>query len=217
MNVFLKRYCILPFMILSFSLNLSRYKDLSVIHLPSFTAWSCQIHCLSSLNIVHDLFFFFFVTLKAAISQCACCKSGRLHFERLVFKQYDGCRCLISNGSLLCLLLENSWVLISLRRSSAATLCDASRKRKRLRRRIEGRRRKLGGTTTLSPCGRFCWLSSQPRSPATAACLHTGGHLPFFLCFRVAGLRRKSVGKPKATWASCDKRRRAVDTCMLYT
>lgn len=84
-----------------------------------------------------------------------------------------------SNGSLLCLLPKNSWGLISLRRSTAATLCDASRTRKRLRRRSEGRRKKLGGTTPQSPCRRFC----SPHCPATAACLHSGGHRLFFFFF----------------------------------
>lgn len=55
--------------------------------------------------------------------------------------------------------------------------------------------------------------------PATTACLDSGGHclyLFIFFGFCVAGLRRRNVGKPKATWASCDKRRRAVDLHVIY-
>lgn len=147
-------------------------------------------------------------------------KAGRFIFKPLAFN----CVCtmavwiwfLFTHGSLLCFPLENSWVLISLRRSNAATSCDASRKRKPLGRPIEGRRKKLGGTSPLSPCCRFCSPSSQPHYPAPTAYLDSGGHCLFFffllLCCRFEAKKRwetkSNMGfmwrKKKSCWHSYD-------------
>lgn len=51
---------------------------------------------------------------------------------------------------------------------------------------------------------------------ASATLSHCYSTFKLPVCFCVAGLRPKNVGKPKATWASCD-RRRDVDIHPLYT
>lgn len=185
-------------MIFSFSLNLSQFKGLPRMNWPIWGDNARKINCCSYL--------FWHRVPKCANSGFMLKKDIEIWI--ITDNAYDpvcGFHPLMVL-LLLCLLLKQLGVNIAqaidcrdfVRRKTEE---EASRAAKRRKKEIA-----WGYDSLVTECPFLFAIASTTLSRTFK--------LPF--CFCVAGLRPKNVGKPKATWASCD-RRRVVDIHLLYT